>query len=146
MKKVIKYTEAETYSIVTLTIENDYFSITGSQYPINKPPTEKNMVVCGAIGDRIKDGGICELFNKLHLSNLDGVPIHALANSEYHYKNNSKEIFINHLRCEPEFYDYLKANGTKTNINSLIAMKIEELRPIWKKEAEKAIHLLNELK
>ena len=41
MKKVIKYTEAETYSIVTLTIENDYFSITGSQYPINKPPTEK---------------------------------------------------------------------------------------------------------
>lgn len=72
--------------------QKPYFSITGEVYPADKPATERNLISCGCCHDDIQ--AITNEFDDviaLHLSNIDGQPMHSLENGFYHYAEGIKE-------------------------------------------------------
>lgn len=75
----------------TLEIEislDKYFSITCTAWEKGKPKTDRNFIYGGCCHDEtLKVRPDLDIFVKLHLADLDGVPMHAAANMRYHQEN-----------------------------------------------------------
>jgi len=118
------------------------FSITGNVYPAGKRG-DRHMLHCGAIGDEIaKVFPELAIFNDLHLCNVNGVPMYAIANGIYHIKNQPQHIKC-HFNATDEEVEILKtAEDEQVLSYMLVNMGIVKR---WKETANKAIKLLEEM-
>jgi len=130
------------------------FSITGSMWEAGESKIDRNMISCGAIGDKIAaEFPEFEIFNRLHLCDYLGVPMHAVANGFYHLKNGFNNVkpdapefrdeFCKYYRVSAEQFDALKIAPSK----EYYAFTLMELRipAQWKQEADEAIETLEEM-
>jgi hypothetical protein len=88
-------------------------------------------------------------FASLHLSDSDGVPMHAVANGWY-WAGGTKwngtpniDFLASHLRIHQEDADYIVAEVTSGRMDKdTFTVLVESLHPRWKAEAESAIAFL----
>ena len=129
------------------------FSITGECYLPNKVKSDKNLIHSGACGDEIAVlFPEYEIFNRLHLRDYKGIPMHCIVNGFYFLKNgfsskSSGEEFIN------EYCQYYRLSREKFNTISLaesqthFAILLIQSGALteWENEANQAIKKLEEL-
>lgn len=80
----------------------------------------------------------------LHLSDIDGVPMHAIENAKYHaglsgkYSDRKPEVLQRHLRCSDQELALLMglADSGQT---AAFCNRVEAMRPRWAKEARDCI-------
>lgn len=95
MKTTIRNKDIEIIVKIDLTqlgYQKPYFSITGEVYPADKPATKRNLIASGCCHDAIQ--AITNEFDDiiaLHLSDIDGQPLHPLENGFYHYAEGINE-------------------------------------------------------
>lgn len=131
------------------------FSITATIWEIGKARTERNCIAGGCCHEDILEvRPDLRLFVDLHLADYTGVPMYAVENGIYHMKNQYfseyrkitpeefKAEFCEYYRITPAQYDELK---TCKNVLRY-AIKLQRLGVLeqWKKEADKAIAMLEE--
>jgi len=130
------------------------FSITGSIYEAGKPMTERNMISCGACGDEIaKKIPSLKIFNDLHLCDVNGAPMYAIANGFYHLGNGFNDAKPNTLKFKAEYCEYYRMTPEQFDIlrtsedEEVFTYYLVKLGIVgqWKAEALKAIKLLEEL-
>lgn len=167
MKKQITKKHSEGTLVIKISTDgtnpdNKYFSITGDIYEKDKPMTDRYFLCGGCIHDEILS--ICpelKQFTDLHLSKLDGVPMHAEANGWYwlakaagipqKYEPEQSELdcfafFMNHARMSgPEALELVKKVKTAQNPREVWQKQVDGLRPRWQDEATKAIALLEKI-
>lgn len=122
------------------------FAITGDMREAGKPKTDRFNLGGGAIGDKIaKAFPELAIFNKLHLCDRKGAPMHAAANGLYHLRQGdmSKERFCEYYRVSPEQFDILNTADDQDHFKYLLysAGVVEQ----WQKEADQATALLEEM-
>ena len=129
------------------------FSITGTCWEKGKPKTDKYMIQGGACGDEIAElFPEYEIFNRLHLCDYMGIPMHCSANGYYHMNKgfNSKSTGDSFAK---EYCDYHRISRAQFNVLSQaesethFAILLERLGIFeqWKAEADLAIKKLEEL-
>jgi hypothetical protein len=163
MKYKISKTFNNEFIIVTISLDDDCknghhdFSITGSTYEAGKPLIDKYSISGGCIHDQINAAfpGFKQ-FIDLHLSDYDGVPMHAVANMHFHLHQGFNNVkpnnpafpakYCEYYRIQPVEFDYLKVAESKTD-GDLFHYLLETLpiRARWKTQAEKAIKELEKL-
>ena len=116
------------------TTNHTYFSITYSQYK----ERGTKMLACGASSETILKY-FPELSDVLamHLSDSDGVPMHALENGFYYMQNPedySSQVVADHFRVSLELVPVL-ATMSKESLDEWI----EAVKPNWKIEAQAMI-------
>lgn len=130
------------------------FSITGTVYEAGKPMTDRNMISGGAIGDEIaKKMPSLKIFNNLHLCDVNGARMYAIANGFYHLSNGFNDAKPNTLKFKAEYCEYYRI--TAEQFETLRTSEDEQVFTYylvklgivgqWKDEALKAIKLLEEL-
>jgi hypothetical protein len=134
---------------------NDYpfYSITGSVELMDKRYREP-VITCGAIHDTIAQHypELAPLI-AVHLSAVDGVPMHAEANARYWaglctysdgrpMEEYNREVLAQHLRITPEEADQTRAAMIKGYPWQTI-LKVLKLSERWSDQAGKARRLLN---
>lgn len=122
------------------------FAITGDMWEAGKPKTDRYNLGGGAIGDKIaKAFPELAIFNKLHLCDRKGAPMHAAANGFYHLQQGemSKESFCEYYRVTPEQFDILATAEDQNHFRYLLYSTgvVEQ----WQKEADQATELLEEM-
>lgn len=170
MKKTIqRQTETETIIIKISTDgcgQKPYFSITGEIYHKGKPMTDRNMISCGCVHeDILKVAPELKPLVDIHLSDMDGVPMHAEANGWYwlakaagvtqkyepdQAPDKCLEIFADHCRISKEesaeiipCMSKIHLSGKSAEDTRIIWSNIcENMKPRWKKEAEKALEMI----
>lgn len=131
------------------------FSVTGEIYKAGKPRTDRNLIACGAMGDTIKQlmpelGIFCDL----HLCDYLGAPMHAVANMHYHMTNEfnagdpidsaaHREKFCEYYRISGDQFD--KLAGAHSRVHFAMMLAALGIPEQWKRQADKAIALLEEL-
>jgi methionyl-tRNA synthetase len=86
------------------------FSITGTCWEAEKPRTDKYMILGGACGDEISVlFPEYEIFNRLHLCDYKGIPMHCSANGYYHlnkgfHSKSTGESFEKSTAITTEFH------------------------------------------
>lgn len=129
------------------------FSITGDIYKsYNK--SDRNHIVGGCIHEDIaKHFPEFKQFIKLHLSDYNGVPMHAVANGHYHLTNGFnnvkttdkkfKEKFCEYYRLTPQQFKTVEKSYSKTHY----AINLESVGVFdqWRREAQRAIETLEKL-
>jgi len=80
----------------------------------------------------------------LHLSDVDGTPMHAAANSAYLYEQGKFDFVQSTLRLTNEQMNRVHAlcndpQATVAGVGPVFKMICEEMKPIWKAEADAAI-------
>lgn len=122
------------------------FSITGDMWEAGKPKTDHYNLGGSAIGDKIaKAFPELAIFNKLHLCDRKGAPMHAAANGFYHLQQGemSKERFCEYYRVTPEQFDILATAEDQNHFKYLLySIGVVEQ---WQKEADQATALLEEM-
>lgn len=87
-----------------------------------------------------------KMLHPLHLSNSNGVPMHALENGFYYIKHQgefSVDTVAKHFRVDPIVAKQLVGTiETKEQMQVFIDTQLER----WKDEAQAAIDLINEIK
>lgn len=101
-----------------------------------------NGFICGGCmhKDIVKEFPEFKIFVDLHLSDCNGLPMYAVANGNYHFENSGKEVTKSYLRLNDEEYNKLVKLKT---VEGLIGST--DILSRWKKEANEAIQLLEEL-
>jgi len=129
------------------------FSITGTCWEKGKPKTDKYMIQGGACGDEISVlFPEYEIFNRLHLCDYMGIPMHCSANGFYFLRKGFdryeegetlKSKWCKYYRVFPEQFDILFEAKSETHF----AILLERLGIFeqWKAEADLAIKKLEEL-
>ena len=127
--------------------DNRYWSLTGTIWEWKTARQDSNIASCGAMGEQLAEmEPWLKQFHDLHLSDLDGAPMHAVANGQYHLgltKWNDFDIDATsrHLRIgEAEaqnLHDVTSGSGIDDGKN-LAERLINLHRPRWKQESEKA--------
>lgn len=129
------------------------FSITGTCWEKGKPKTDKYMIQGGACGDEIAElFPEYEIFNRLHLCDYMGIPMHCSANGFYFLRKGFdryeegetlKSKWCKYYRVFPEQFDILFEAKSETHF----AILLERLGIFeqWKAEADLAIKKLEEL-
>jgi hypothetical protein len=122
---------------------NRYFSLTGDIDGSS-----------GANGDRI--AAIYppfQILEDLHLANLDGVPMHALENGFYHFKEASYKIEALEdywkVKLTPRQKHCLSAHPEtmkreESKLKKRVAEIMEEIKPLWKSKVKAAYKLVKE--
>lgn len=87
-KQITKKTANEEPLIIKISTDgcggNPYFSITADLYEKGKPLTDRNCIACGCLHEEILAvAPELKPFVDLHLSTLEGVPMHAVENGFY---------------------------------------------------------------
>ena len=129
------------------------FSITGTCWEKGKVKNDRNMSFCGACGDKIAElFPEYEIFNRLHLCDYMGIPMHCSANGFFHLKNgfNSKttgEQFIaeycKYYRITEE--QFMMLNKAENATHFAMILERTGVFEQWEKEAKEAIKILEEL-
>lgn len=129
------------------------FSITGTCWEKGKAKTDRNMICAGACGDTIAElFPEYSIFNRLHLCDYKGIPMHCTANGFYHLRKgfNSQatgEAFIteycNYYRVTRE--QFLELNKAETEAHFAILLERLGVFQQWENEANEAIKLLKEM-
>lgn len=122
--------------------KSPYFSITGEIWERNKRTGEKkgrDSVACGCIHDDILKAfpGLYDLI-ALHLSDIDGSPMHAVENGYYYLRQGKIDVLAKHLRIPYEEAEKLQ-DMTKEDFIKFV--DFQRLR--WKEEADKVIDKYN---
>lgn len=138
-----------------------YFSFTGTQYKVNKDGSrnKRNIFISGgAIGNEfVKAYRQFADLERFHCRDINGAPMHTYANGMYwlgytskgevgvyvHYdKEDRIEFIANHFFISKEraeaLIDSLVDMSAKDRVDTVNNL-IEELRPIWKKEADRLL-------
>ncbi|MDT8900613.1 hypothetical protein [Anaeroselena agilis] len=125
--------------------QTPYFSITGEVYPTKADGTRdrrRSMIACGCIHETILKAwpDLADLV-ALHLSDIDGQPMHAIENGWYwnggtKWQAYKRETLAAHLRVSEEEADRVHETCTT---KEQFAAYVEAQRPRWKAEAEAAI-------
>lgn len=125
------------------------FSITGTAWEKGKPKTDKYMLHGGACGDEIATlWPEFEIFNRLHLCDYKGIPMHCSANMFYFLINgfnksaDIKTKFCEYYRVTPEQFDVLTTSENEIQF-ALILEKLGIFEQ-WETEANEAIKLLEQ--
>lgn len=130
------------------------FSITGTMHQKGKPKNDKYFLAGGCIHDEIlKARPDLEIFVKLHLSDADGIPMHAISNMFYRLKNGFNNTPINSPSFVGEYCDYYRI--TLDDFNTISQAQSETHFDIlfrntgiikaWKQQAIEGIQLLEQL-
>lgn len=129
------------------------FSITGTCWEQGKPKTDRYMIHGGACGDEISIlFPEYAIFNRLHLCDYKGIPMHCSANGYYFLRNgfNSKstgEAFIseycNYYRLSKD--DFFKIYKAESQTHFAILLEQNGIFQKWESEAKEAIKLLEKL-
>lgn len=135
--------------VVTVSTENNYFSVTGSYYE-KLPRGQKyndykefngskfEYTEGGCIHKRIlKSFPELEKVVNLHLSNLEGEPLHMVSNGLYHYKN-SPQTAKEYLRITDE--DFKTVNSEKDLVCLFPKLYVQ-----YKAEAVEVLEIINNL-
>ena len=128
--KLVKKTETGKI-VAEVSIENGYFSVCGEVY------VNGRIDRCGQVTEDLHEH-FPELkpLMDLHLSDLDGVPMHAVANGVYWAKEKNTPYLAKHLRISLEEASTLKPAD--------IPEFVEKRKSVWKEEAEHAMRIYNE--
>jgi hypothetical protein len=137
--------------VIDITTKRGYFSITGTVYEKGKRRTEKNMIVCECIHRQIIE---CRPDLKrlvdLHLSDLEGIPMHAIANGFYFLTNgfkdskDKKKAFCDYYRMnDKSYYAVCDAKTKDEYAAGLVSIGMYEA---WRKQAIEGLQLIKELK
>lgn len=121
-----------------------YFSVTGEAYHITGRQGRPPMLASGCIHDYIQQ--VTSRFDDviaLHLSDIDGTPMHAVENGLYwlgqtKYQALDIEVAKRHFRCtDSEIIELLAAykHGKQAYIDYID----KHLRPRWQQEAQDVI-------
>jgi hypothetical protein len=139
--------EIEIHSCAPATQDPD-FSITGMIFEKGNPRVDKYMIGGGCIHDDILAvRPDLKLFVDLHLSDFNGVPMHAVANGFYHMKSSdkpmTKEQFCEYYRIKPDQYDVLINCPNQLQY----AVNLDRLGILtqWKEQADAGIELLEQM-
>lgn len=129
------------------------FSITGACWEAGKAKTNRYMIHGGACGDEISVlFPEYEIFNRLHLCDYKGIPMHCSANGFYFIRKGFnryekgetlKGKWCKYYRVSPEQFDILFEAKSETHF----AILLERIGVFeqWKAEADLAIKKLEEL-
>lgn len=118
------------------------FSITATVYEKDKPKNDRNTICCGCCHESILEARPdLKLFIDLHLADVTGVPMYAVANGFYHLKNKP-EIARDYIRATQSEFDQIATSEDET----VFQYWLEKLGIVerWKSEANQAIALLEE--
>ena len=129
------------------------FSITGTCWDAGKAKIDRYMIHGGACGDEISVlFPEYEIFNRLHLCDYMGIPMHCSANGYYHlrtgfqgYKDGEslKSKWCEYYRVSPKQFDVLFT--AESEIHFAILLERLGIFEQWKAEADLAIKKLEEL-
>lgn len=130
------------------------FSITGIMYEKGKPKTDKYYLAGGCIHEEIlKARPDLKIFVRLHLSDADGIPMHATSNMFYHLKNGFSKTpvtdatfedeFCEYYRIKPEEFKYLSYAKSETHFFILFTQT--DILTNWKQEAIEATQLIEQM-
>lgn len=120
------------------------FAITATFWEPGKPRNDRNMICGGCCHDEIlKLKPELKIFADLHLSDFEGAPMYASANGFYHLKNSTAQIAQGYIRATDEQFEVIKQAEDETHFKYLLeSVGVVEQ---WKKEAMKAIVILQEM-
>lgn len=143
-----------------------YFSITADEYEGKR----RQPVACGCLHEEIlKARPDLKFLVDIHLSDIDGVPMHAEANGWYwlskaagiiqKYEPSQSsfkcaEIFADHVRMPVDYVEdligkiqvaYNEGFTSKDTARQVWSDEMDALRPIWKKQAAAAIKKIKKL-
>lgn len=153
-----------------------YFSITADEYEFNRIGYGR-MVACGCLHDEIlKVRPDLKFLVDIHLSDIDGAPMHAEANGWYwlakaagiaqeygpdQSRIKCAEIFADHVRMPVDYVEDLIERIQEIYLSSIEhgdthflavaftkqawSVEVNNLRPIWKKQAAAALKKIKKL-
>lgn len=136
--------------------QKPYFSVTHEKWKATRKgerdKRRKNPVLCGARSRETKRKfpELADLF-EFHLRDVDGCPMHEIANGAYFIEHNEKEALANHLMISVDKAEKLinACKGAKgaddEGIKGALAIYIHEnnLHEIWKHKADNLIEKYN---
>lgn len=117
------------------------FSITADFWETGKPRAGKYETMAGCCHEEIlKIRPDLKQFVDLHLADVDGVPMYAIANGFYHLKHSSADVARDYCRLTAEEFEQIKTSEDET----IFQYWLERLGVVerWKREADNAIALL----
>lgn len=120
-------------------------NITGYIYEAGKPHIDKYMIGGGACGEEIaKQFPQFAIFDKLHLSDVNGAPMYAIENGFYHLTVTGVKVAADYLRISENEAQKLKDTCKDKAVFGYTLLKMG-LIDKWKNEANEAIKILEEL-
>ena len=133
--------------------QKPYFSVTHDTWKATrKGERDKryaNPVSCGACDCETehKFPELADLF-EFHLRDIDGCPMHEIANGAYFIEHNEKEVLANHLMISVDKAEKLIAlckGASREGIEGELSMYIHEnnLHEVWKHKADNLIEKYN---
>ena len=133
--------------------QKPYFSVTHEKWKATRKgerdKRHKNPVLCGARSRETKRKfpELADLF-EFHLRDMDGCPMHEIANGAYFIEHNEKEALANHLMISVEKAEKLIAlckGASREGIEGELSMYIHEnnLHEVWKAKADNLISKYN---
>lgn len=129
------------------------FSITGTCWEKGKAKNDRSIIRAGACGNTIAElFPEYSIFNRLHLCDYKGIPMHCTANCFYHLRNG----FNSHTTGEDFIAEYcsyyrvtrdqfIELNKAETETHFAILFERLGVFQQWENEANEAIKLLKEL-
>ena len=169
MKKILKKQTEEGYLVVNIETENNYFSITGEIWKNKKSyydNYDRNLMTCGCIHDEILEHfPELKIIVDLHLSDIDGLPMHAIENGFYYYEimngtaryhhaepgdaEKYRRVLCEHLRITEKELSFilisLHDSDTTKGKKIIFSNHVNKLLPKWKDEADRALKYIEEL-
>ena len=142
--------------------QTPYFSITASGYNMTKNGNRDrryiDCICCGIMSDTIlKLKPDFALMLKMHLRNINGEPSYAFENGIYflgyssngephNYSKSADEVIADHFMITVDRVAKIRAEMANLSAESrvdYVKALVEELKPVWKAEADKTIETYN---
>lgn len=130
------------------------FSITGTVWNAPYWSGDRNMIAGGCCHDDILAARPdLKIFVDLHLADVTGAPMYAVANGFYHLTEGFNNTAPNHPNFKTEYCDYYRLSAEQFDVLStsedktVFAYHLSKLGIVnqWKKQANEAIKILEEL-
>lgn len=130
------------------------FSIKGTMWEKGKPRTDKYMIGFGCIHEEIlKARPELKIFVDLHLSDANGIPMHAISNMFYHLKNGFSNTptshpdfmaeYCSYYRIKPE--EFKRLSQAHSEAHFFILFTQTDILDNWKQQAIEGIQLLEQM-
>ena len=150
MKKKLEKKTSEGYLVVTINDDDDYFSITGMLWTSKQAYTyesDDKLITGGCIHEIIlKHYPNLKPIVDLHLSNLNGVPMHAFANGKHFLEKRDEypiSVAAEHFRISVGEATKLRDDHEKSEFTLHAWFAKQEQR--WRDEASEALKLIESL-